>query len=166
VLDTDAYQTLAEFGIALAGFVGVVVVFRRREGHLHPADEFRIFLALVPSLAAAFLALLPVGLDMLSLEPATTLILSGAMYATVVLFLLVIVATKMGRLPSDARAVVSRPLTLVFFSLLGVSAGANLLSALSLFGGPNGGVYFLGIMAILVVSATVFARIVFIRPAA
>jgi hypothetical protein len=166
VLDTGAYQTLAEFAIALAGFVGLVVVFRRREGRLHPADDFRIFIALVPCLAGAFLALLPVGLDLLVLKPATTLILSSIMYAAFVSLFLVMVAIRIGSLPPDARAVLSRPLTLFFYALIGSSVAANLANALSLFGAPYSGVYFFGIMAILVNSATVFARIVFVRPAA
>ena len=140
MIDTGAYQSLAEFAIALAGFVGVVVVFRRREGRLHPADDFRIFIALVPSLAGAFLALLPVGLDLLLLEPVTTLIVSGIMYAAVVAPLLLVVAVRAGRLPADARAVLSRPLTLFFYTLLGSSAAANLLNATSLLGEPRSGV--------------------------
>jgi hypothetical protein len=165
-LDTGAYQTLAEFAIALSGFVGLVVAFRQREGRFHPADDFRIFIALVPALAGAFLALLPVGLDMLVLEPVTTLVLSSVIYAAVVLLVLLVIAIKNGRLPPDAKAVLSRPLTLFFYALFGFSVVANLANAMSLFGEPRGGVYFLGIVAILVNSATVFARIVFIRPTA
>jgi hypothetical protein len=166
VFDTGAYQSLAEFSIALAGFVGLVVVFRRREDRFHPADDFRIFIALVPSLAGAFLALLPVALDLLVLEPSTTWTLSSVTYAAVVLFFLVVIAIRISRLPPDARVVLSRPLTVFFYALLGSSVAANFLNALSFFGTPSSGVYFLGIMAILVNSATVFARIVFIRPAA
>jgi hypothetical protein len=47
-----------------------------------------------------------------------------------------------------------------------LSVAANLLDAVSLFGEPRGGVYFFGIVALLANCATVFARIVFIRPAA
>jgi len=165
-LDTGPYQTLAEFAIALAGFVGLVVVFRRREGEFHPADDFRIFIALVPCLAGAFLALLPVGLDLLFFEPATTLIFSSIMYATVVVLVLLVVVIRNVRLPPDARSVLSRPLTLFFYALFASSVVANLVNAMSLFGEPRSGVYFLGIMAMLVNSATVFARIVFVRPAA
>ena len=32
---------LDEFGIALAGFTSIVIVFSRRDGQLHPADRFR-----------------------------------------------------------------------------------------------------------------------------
>jgi len=164
-LDTGAYQTLAEFAIALSGFVGLVVAFRRREGRFHPADDFRIFIALIPGLVGAFLALLPVGLDMLVIEPATTLIVCSLIYAAVVLLVVVVIAIRNRRLPPDARAVLSRPLTSFFYALFGFSVLANLANAMSFFGEPRSGVYFLGIVAILVNSATVFARIVFIRPA-
>ncbi len=166
MLETGPYQTLAEFAIALAGFVGLVVAFRRREGRFHPADDFRIFIALVPSLAGAFLALLPVGLDLLALAPATTLISSSVSYAVVVMLVLIAVVTRNRRLPPDAKAVLSRPLTMFFYALFGLAILGNLANATSLFGEPRSGVYFLGIMAILINSATVFARIVFIRPAA
>jgi hypothetical protein len=166
LLDTAAFQSLAEFAIALAGFVGVVIVFRRGEDRLHPADDIRVFIALLSSLAGAFLALLPVSLNLFALAPATSFIFSSAMYAAVVLSLLLLVATRIGRLAPDSRAVLSRPLTLFFYTLLGSSVAANLLNVVSFFGEPSGGVYFIGIVALLANCATVFARIVFIRPSA
>jgi len=165
-LDTSPYQTLAEFSISLSGFVGLVVAFRRREGRFHPADDFRIFIALVPGLIGAFLALLPVGLDMLGLEPAVTLILSSSAYAAVVVLVLLVISMRNRRLPPDARTVLSRPLTFFFYTMFGFLVIANLANALSFFGEPRSGVYFFGIVAILINSATVFARIVFIRPTA
>ncbi len=162
----SAFQTLAEFAIALAGFVGVVVVFRRREDRLHPADDVRVFIALLPSLAGAFLALVPVGLELFGLGLTTVSMVSSLVYAVVVSVLLLAISTRIGRVPPDARSVLSRPLTFFFYALLGSSVAANLLSAMSVLGEPGSGVYFMGILALLMTCATVFARMVFIRPAA
>lgn len=166
MVGSGAFQTLAEFAIALAGFSGVVVVFRRREGRLHPADDIRIFNALVPSLAAAFLALLPVGLDLLGLTLEASLIIAGIVHAAVVVVISLAIEMRIRRLRPDVSAVLSRPLTLGFYFLLVVSVATNLLNAMSVLGEPRSGVYFFSVLVLLAIAATVFARMVFIRPAA
>jgi len=166
LFDSGAFQTLAEFAIALAGFSGVVVVFRRREGRLHPADHIRIFNALVPSLAAAFLALLPVGLDLLGLTLTASLIVSSIVHAGVVALISLAIEMRIRGLPPDARALLSRPLTLAFYFLLALSVAMNVLNAVSVLGQPRSGVYFFALLVLLAIAATVFARMVFIRPAA
>ena len=164
--DTGAFEALVEFAIALAGFTGVVVVFRRREGRLHPADEIRVFMALLPTLACAFLALLPVGLGMLGLAPARVWLVSGIAFAAAVAAILSAISFRVSRLPQEVRGVLSRPLSVLFYLLVGSMALTNLLSATVVIGLPPAGSYFFALLTLLVVGATVFARIVFIRPSA
>lgn len=152
--------------MALAGFAGIVVVFRRREGRLHPADEVRVFAALVPSLVGAFLALLPVGLELAGLTPATASRIASGVLAGVIAALTVLIDTRFRRLSPEAAVVLSRPLTRFFYLLLGAAVVGNLLNAAAALGPPNRGVPFLSIVAMLAIGATVFARMVFIRPTA
>jgi hypothetical protein len=162
--DSAAFQTLAEFGIALAGFTSIVVVFRRGGEQLHPADHFRVFSALVPSLVGAFLALVPVGIDLLGLPPATmwrvaSIVLAGAAFS-----LLATTTIQLRRLPPEASALLSRPIG-IFLRILGaLSAVGGLANATAAFAPPQGGLYFFAVLLLLITGAIVFVRIVFIRP--
>lgn len=164
--DFGAFQTLAEFAVSLAGFAGVVVAFRRVDERLHPADGIRVFMALVPTLACALLALLPIGLELTDLSPSSIWLVAVIVHALVVLLLLSAISVRIGRLPPDAKALLSRPLTVFFYGLIGFSVVVDLLSATGWLAIPPSGAYFFALLAILFNSATVFARMVFIRPTA
>ena len=163
--ESGAFQTLAEFGIALAGFTSIVVVFRRGGEQLHPADRFRVFSALVPSLVGAFLALVPVGLDLLGLPPATTWRVASIVLAGAVFSLVAISSIQLRRLPPEASALLSRPLGIFLRFLLGLSVVGGLVNATAVLGPPQGGLYFFAVLLMLVSGAIVFVRMVFIRPA-
>lgn len=165
--DLSAFESLAEFAIALAGFGSVVVVLRRGEDRMHPADRYRVLVALVPSLVAGFLALLPVGLDLTGLPRETTWLVVGCLYAVVVSALGAMIVRRALRLPLEARAVLSGRLVLINSVGVGVSIVAVLLNAATPLLGPSrGGFYFFGVLFLLVVSANAFVRMVFIRPEA
>ena len=162
--DSAAFQTLAEFGIALAGFTSIVVVFRRGGEQLHPADHFRVFSALMPSLVGAFLALVPVGLDQLGLPPATmwrvaSIVLAGAAFS-----LVATITIQLRRLPPEASALLFRPLGIFLRILVGFSAVGGLANATGALAPPQGGLYFFAVLLLLITGAIVFVRMVFIRP--
>ena len=69
----EALSTAAQIAVALAGFAGVVVVFRR--GSVHdwtPIDKFRLRLLLINSILP--LALCVIGLLLLTIRPTPTAI--------------------------------------------------------------------------------------------
>ena len=53
------FQTIAEVGIALAGFSGLLVTLRRREGQLDDIRKFRLRILLAMAFGALFLSLVP-----------------------------------------------------------------------------------------------------------
>lgn len=55
----DFFQTIAEIGIALAGFSGLLVTLRRREGPLDDTRKFRLRILLAMAFGAMFLSLVP-----------------------------------------------------------------------------------------------------------
>jgi hypothetical protein len=57
--ETQALTAVAEVAIALAGFSGVVVVFRRSEDPWLPEDRFRIAVLVISSFMTAAFAFLP-----------------------------------------------------------------------------------------------------------
>ena len=69
--EADLLQTLAEVGVAIAGFTGVVVVLgRRARGDWSPPEIQWLHMLLLSSLCVVFFALLPVVLENAGLAPA------------------------------------------------------------------------------------------------
>jgi hypothetical protein len=66
---SEALSTAAQIAVALAGFAGVVVVFRRESIHdWTPIDKFRLRLLLMNSILP--LAFCMIGLLLLTIKPA------------------------------------------------------------------------------------------------
>jgi hypothetical protein len=166
-VDLSSFATLAEFAIAQAGFASVVVVLRRGRDQLHPADAFRVSNALVPSILAGFLALLPIGLDEIGVSERNIWVSVSLVFVAVVAFLAIHIARRMRQLPPDAREIISGRVAGLHFFNLGVVIVACFSNATTgLLGPPQGGFYFFGILVLLSVGAVAFVRLVFIRPAA
>jgi hypothetical protein len=164
MISTDPFQTLAEFGVAIAGFTSVVVVFGRGAEPLHPADRFRVFTALVPSLGGSFLALVPVGLDLFGLSEVAIWRTASVIYAVLFGTIMSIALRALGRLPTDAKALFHPVVRSFFLALWVISFGVALVNASGLFFEPHPGVYFFVVMTALLLGAVSFARIVFVRP--
>ena len=78
----QSLQTVAEIGIAFAGFSGLVIAFRRKAGPLSAVHKYRLRVLLTLAFGAMFLALLPDLL--LSLEvPAAVLWRAASLFAAV-----------------------------------------------------------------------------------
>jgi hypothetical protein len=159
--ESGAFQSLAEFGIALAGFTSIVIVFGRRDGDFHPADRFRVFTALVLSLGAAFLALFPVGLDLVGLSAPMVWRVSSVVLVAYIGWYSVIAEIR----PAETRVVLSSHLRNVFRTLRAAAILASILNATGFFFSPQAGVYFFAVLCPLAIGAIVFVRVVFIRPA-
>ena len=75
---SDAFLTLSEVGIGLAGFSGIALALTRRDAPLSPGQAVFVRELIFNSLAVIFLALLPVGLNLIELQsPGTWRGLSG-----------------------------------------------------------------------------------------
>ena len=71
-------QTIAEIGVAFAGFSGLVIAFRRKAGPLSAVHKYRLRVLLALGFAAMFLSLLPDLLSGTGLPSATLWRLAGA----------------------------------------------------------------------------------------
>ena len=116
----EALSTAAQIAVTLAGFAGVVVVFRRESAHdWSPLDKLRLRLLLTNSILPLVLCM--VGLLLLTIRPAPTAIwrwCSG--FAFVASLLFGITMTKHFR-SVDLRELQSAPLTRFVFISLGQS---------------------------------------------
>jgi hypothetical protein len=165
VIDSSAFQSLAEFGIALAGFTSIVVVFGRGDGQLHSLDRFRIRSALVPSLGASFLALVPVGLELTGLSDVAVWRVSSAVLAVAVAVDSTLNYGRMRQLSTESIALLSIRLTLFFYSLRLAAFLVGLLNAAGILFAPQPGAYFFAVTCPLLLGAVVFVRMLFVRPA-
>lgn len=162
----DALLTLAEFAVALAGFMGVVMVFRRAGAEFHPADSHRIQVGLAATLGPAFLALLPAGLSLAGLTSPLLWRLCSALGALFVLGYLAFETRGRKRLPTAVRALFSRTVVRILHTLLGLALVLLVINLSGLWLEPRAGLYFLALLLPLAFGALAFVRIVFIRPRA
>ncbi len=159
----EALSTAAQIAVTLAGFAGVVVVFRRESVHdWSPVDKFRLRLLLINSILP--LALCVIGFLLLTIRPVPTEIwrwCSGI--ALVISFPFAITTAKSFRcLDSQQwqRERAGSPFYL--FAILGIGATILQLSNVAVFNAfwP----FFTGITVHLLAAMTQFARIILLPP--
>lgn len=160
----DALLSLAEFAVALAGFMGVVMVFRRPEADLHPYDSHRIKISLATTLSPAFLALLPAGLSLSGLSNGILWGLCSSLGALVSIGCLALETCGRRRLPSAAKALISPTVVRIFQVLLGLSLALHVINLSAFSFEPRAGLYFLALVLSLGFGAVAFVRVVFIQP--
>lgn len=160
---SDVLLTLAEVAVAFAGFASVVAIFQARWTRTEtPFDLFRFWIMLAFSLATLFFALMPLCLHFLGLGDA-------AVWRTSSLLLALFVVGN-GLL---IRRLIRRGVQAVVSSLTpALSVGANVTyaitlvaqvsNALGLLGGPDFGLYLLGLLMLLLGAAVNFARLVWV----
>lgn len=163
--DLSAFETLAQFSVAQAGFASVVVVLRRREEQFHPADAFRVYNALVPSILAGYLSLLPVGLDLVGVSHARIWLVVSVLFAALAILLLASVLLRLRGIADEARELISTQVVAFNSVLLVIAVSTCLLnSTTNLLGPPHGGFCFFGALCFLAMGAIAFLRLVFVRP--
>ncbi len=160
----EALGIAAQIAVALAGFAGVVVVFRRESVHeWSPIDKLRLRLLLINSILPLVLCML--GLLLLTIRPVSAGIwrwCSG--FAFVVSLLFAITMTKMFR-RLDLRQIQRERATRFVFYLFGTfGIAANLLQ---LYNAVFLGLFwpfFTGIVFQLVTAMFQFARMILLQP--
>ena len=73
----DSLQTIAEVGVALAGFSGLVVALRKKTGPLSEVEKYRLQVLLTLAFGAVFLSFLPEILTSLELQTGRAWLYSG-----------------------------------------------------------------------------------------
>jgi len=162
----DALLTLAQFSLALAGFTGVAIAFSWQGGAWHPADAFRTWRALASSLSAAFLALIPIALQLLGIDGDAVWRWSSAVFLAHSVGWTLIDAPRHWRNRAALKGVVPRSGAVVMYSIAAALTIAQALNASGALFRPQPGVYFCSLLVFLLLPAFIFARIPFVRPKA
>lgn len=160
----EALGIAAQIAVTLAGFAGVVVVFRRESIHeWSPADKLRLRLLLTNSILPLVLCM--IGILLLTIRPVPTAIwrwCSGLAFVVSLLF--AITMTKMFR-RLDLQRIRSGPGTRLVFYVFGtLGIAANLLQ---LYNAAVLGIFwpfFSGIVVQLLTGIFQFSRMILLRP--
>jgi hypothetical protein len=161
----EALGIAAQIGVTLAGFAGVVVVFRRETVHeWSPVDKLRLRLLLTNSILPLVLCM--IGLLLLTIRPVPAGIWRWcSCFAFVVSLLFAITMTKMFR-RLDLRQIQRERVTRFVFYLFGTFGIASNL--LQLYNVAFLGVFwpfFTGIVFQLITAMFQFARMILLQPA-
>jgi hypothetical protein len=157
----DAFLTLAEVGVGLAGFAGIALALTRRDAPLTAGQVVFVRELILNGLAVIFLALAPVGATLMW-EPSASM--WGRLSA---LHALLVVLVAWPSLYLQMRAVPSgeipgRVLILVV-TLQGLVVAVQSVNATSFCSAAGPGLYFLGLCGALGIAAIHFARLLFDR---
>lgn len=161
---TEVLTLIAEIGIALAGFTGVVIVVGRPPGPLTALESFRLSQLLSLSLGAVVLALLPLGLYHLGIDPPKLWQASSAAMATLGVGLLLGHFASTRRFLREAPEIFNRVLlTTLVLAHVG-NIGLQMGHALGGIKPAGPGVFLIGLYFFLIHSGLIFVRVLFIRP--
>jgi hypothetical protein len=154
----ESFSTLTEFAIAIAGFSGIVIALRARDGGVDPLVWFRNLCLLTWALGAAFGSLGP-GL-MASLGLSTEAIWAGSSFVLAILFLILMAVPLIARhrLDDADRARLARYVWVLALGGNGLAAGLLLANALGTLGPPSPGPVYAGIVWQLVFATLLFLR--------
>jgi len=160
---SEALSTAAQVAVALAGFAGVVVVFRRKSVHdWSTLDKFRLQLLLANSVLP--LGLCMIALLLLTIEPALTGVWSWCSGVAFVVFVPFAITTMMASRRFGLKRLQGAPANFIFYLFAALGTAATLLQ---LYNAALLGAFwpfFAGITLQLVAAMFQFARMILLPP--
>ncbi len=148
---------IAEIGVALAGFSGIVVALRQRSVESWSVPEvLRLRLMLYASVSALIFALLPFAPHHLGASPALTWSVPSLALAVLFGSSLFLPATR----TPPSRTGLSFRWWVFYSSGTVIAITALLANAGGLLGGPSFGLYLVGLAWLLFYTTTLFVRLV------
>lgn len=103
-MDADAFSTITEFAVALAGFSGIVVAIAHTGDTFPSVDRYRTLTLLTYSLSAAFGSLLPMAVESLGFNDDEVWRIAGAVLAVILAVSVVVSFLGTRRLDEEDRA--------------------------------------------------------------
>jgi hypothetical protein len=160
---SEALSTIAEVGLGLAGFTGILVALGRgSEGFSRP-EVLRLLLLLVSSLGSMFLALLPFALQESGLGGTACWRISSALLASFTALALAYLGYQIQRHRREFGELFSGSVFVVVSAGSFVIVTLQVLNAAGIGAPPRVGPYLFGLLWLLFVASIQFARILFVR---
>ena len=160
----SALLTFAQLAIGLAGFSAILVALSGKPHQWTAVDAFRIRNILGFTFQSVFLSLVPFVLAFFSLPESKVWQVSLLILAIATLGSVLLVLSGVYRLSRPERAVLKAVVVSTVIAILCAMAAVELLAAFGIIR-PAPGVFFLGLVVLLGVSAILVARFLFARPA-
>lgn len=151
----DAFQTLAEVSVAMAGFSSIVVIFKRREDDIWwKSDADRFHGMILHSMLAVLFAFLPFAFANFEIDGVTTFKWCSSLLAVVTGLQTVVIS----RLESSSSVWIRLQVLFggAFIALLQAVAGMGVFPKQGL------GVYFIGVLWHLVQAGGLFVMLIWI----
>ena len=159
----EALGTAAQIAVALAGFAGVVVVFRRESVHeWSTIDKFRLRLLLANSILPLFLCM--AALLLLTIDPPLTGLWRWCSIIAFVIFLLFAITTQTGFRRLHLQQLQGAPANLIYYLFLILGWGATLLQLYNVILLGAFWPFFTGIVVQLFGAMLQFARMILLPP--
>ncbi len=154
--------TIAQIGVAIAGFSSVVAVFGRRTGTTWSrADRFRLSLMIEFSLAAALFAFVPLCIHYVDEEPTVVWTTSSLLLTVFLVAQVVSVVQRIRPLGSERRSL-RRWLAAFMVVCLNGALLLQLANVLNIGFHREFAPYLIGLVLMLMASAAQFARLIFL----
>ena len=160
---SEALSTIAEVGLGLAGFTGILVALGHSPEAFTRPGVLRLLLLLVSSLGAVFLALLPFALQESGVSSSACWRLSSALLAVFTSVSLALLGYQIQRHRGEFGELYSGT---VFVVVATGSFAVVALQVVNVAGAgafPRSGPYLFGLLWLLFVASVQFVRILFVR---
>ena len=159
----EALSTIAEVGLGLAGFTGILVALGRSRAAFSRPEVLRLLLLLVSSLGAVFLALFPFALYESGVGDSACWRLSSVILAAFTSISLAYLGYQIQRYRGEFGELFSSTV----FAIVATGSLAifvlQLSNAVGLGAPPRSGPYVFGLLWLLFIASLQFARILFVR---
>lgn len=159
----EALSTIAEVGLGLAGFTGILVALGRTGAAFSRPEVLRLLLLLVSSFGAVFLALLPFALHESGVDDAACWRLSSAILAAFTSIALAYLGYQIQRHRAEFGELFSGTVFVVVTTGSIAIVVLQVGNVVGLGARPRSGPYVFGLLWLLFIASLQFARILFVR---
>ena len=161
--ESSLLETTAEVSVAFAGFIGIFLVLATRDGKVAPRDSIAVRTIVVCSVAPVFYAVAPLLLQLLGVSEATTWRASSAITGGSGILITLYIVPQLRTVPASDRPGLFSTSNLVPWFLTVFALACHVLNAAAWPWAPSGGVYLLGVWAIVGIAGSSFAALIFRR---
>lgn len=159
----EALSTIAEVGLGLAGFTGILVALGRSRAAFSRPEILRLLLLLVSSLGAVFLALLPFALHESGVVGVACWRLSSIVLVAFTSIALVYLGYQIQRHRAEFGELFSSAVFVIVATGSVAIVVLQLGNVVGLWAPPRSGPYVFGLLWLLFIASLQFARILFVR---
>jgi hypothetical protein len=159
----EALSAIAQVGLGLAGFTGILVALGRTQAAFSRPEVLRLLLLLVSSLGAVFLSLLPFALHESGIGDVACWRLSSLALAAFTTISLAYLGSRIQRHRSEFGQLFSTAVFVIIATGSVLIVILQLVNAVGLGAPPRSGSFLFGLLWLLFIGSLQFARILFVR---